>query len=84
MNGKKRIENGTGNNAPGIETAETAAEKAVAEIEADKKENINKAVEQAAVNAVFEKGSAEKGSAEKGSAEKESVEKELDKKETDK
>lgn len=74
MNGKKRIENGTGNNAPGIETAETAAEKAVAEIEADKKENINKAVEQAAVNAVFEKGSAEK----------ESVEKELDKKETDK
>ena len=79
MNGKKRIENGTGNNAPGIETAETAAEKAVAEIEADEKENINKAVEQVAINAVFEKGSAEKGS-----AEKESVEKEIDKKETDK
>ena len=44
MNGKKRIENGTGNNAPGIETAETAAEKAVAEIEADEKENINKTI----------------------------------------
>ena len=38
-----------------IETAETAAEKAVAEIEADEKENINKAVEQVAINAVFEK-----------------------------
>lgn len=45
MNGKKRIENRTGNKAPGIDTAEKAAEKAVAEIEADKKENINKAAE---------------------------------------